>query len=250
MTVELRTEYETLKHRALTVAGRSGDVKARVLALRDIYRDSRGDHAFPLLAMHEMLWAYDFFEVTGTLGDFITHRFVGDVTAQGMRLDMLSEFAEAYRTGCCNAFVDTYTNYYFSRAYGEMPGADRFVRPSLLHALNELQHGIQRKKRLPEERKRELFSLALEFEQAQTLAGEIRLGLDRLTCPFVHGLVRRAVVRLAYFPPQVRFYYRDFSDADERVARGRRAYELATQRGWDKVSDATHGYGIILPGRL
>ncbi len=249
MSSELRAEYGAIRHRAIALAGRSGDVKARVLALRDIYRDSRGQHVFPLLAMHEMLWAHDFFEVTGTLGDFITHRFVGDVTAQGTRLEMLRAFAEAFRAGCQNAFVDTFTNYYFSRDYGEAPGADRFVLPSLRGAQTDLHRAIRAKRSLTEAQRRTLYCLALEFEQARTLAVDIGRGMKGLTCPFVHGLVRRAVVRLTYLPPQVRFYFRDYSNVEERLARGLRSYELASQRGWDKVSDATHAYTLVLPGR-
>ena len=44
--------YALLRDQAVRLAGSPGDIAQRVMAHHQIYRDSGGNHAFPLVALH------------------------------------------------------------------------------------------------------------------------------------------------------------------------------------------------------
>lgn len=94
---ELQAAYEEIRAQAREVAGAPGDIVPRVLAHHGLYRDSLGNHAFPMVALHGALWGYDFFEVTGKLGEIVSYRYVFDAEEKVKRHAMLGRFAEGFR---------------------------------------------------------------------------------------------------------------------------------------------------------
>lgn len=235
----LRAAYDDIKARARQIAGTPSDILPRVAAHRAIYLDSRGNHAFPLIALHGALWGYDFFEVTGKLGHLISYRYFLDPEERKTRHAMLDGFAEGFKAVNREVFVDTYTNYYFTKAHGRAPGAEELVHVELLDALNEV-HGA--KEPLDDGRKRHVFTKALQFEQEITVAPGIAREIAKFDCPILKALCLKPIVRFSYFPIWRRFYFSDFSDKSERIERAIRAFDIAADRGWDNVLEAMNDY--------
>lgn len=246
----LRVVYDTFKAEARQRAGAPGDILQRVVAHRAIYVDSNGNHAFPLVALHGALWGHDFFEVTGTLGEIISYRYFLDAEERKRRHAMLDAFAEGFKAVNREVFVDTYTNYFFTKHYGRESGAEQLVHPELLEALNEMHAARERGAALDGARKRRVFERALAFEQEVTVAPGIARELAKFDCPILRALCMKPSVRFSYFPPLRRFYFRDFSDKTERIERALRAFDIAASRGWEKVLAAMHGYRVAVPPAL
>jgi hypothetical protein len=243
----LRAAYDATKADARRLAGAPGDILQRVAQHRAIYLDSQGNHAFPLIALHGALWGYDFFEVTGWLGEIIAYRYFLDAEERKTRHAMLNAFAEGFKAVNREVFVDTYTNYWFSKRYGREPGAEALVHPALLEALNEVHAARASGAALGSERKKHVFEQALAFEQEITVAPGIARELAKFDCPILRALCMKPSVRFAYFPMLRRFYFRDFSNKEERIERAVRSFDIAAHRGWDAVLQAMHGYRVAVP---
>ena len=71
----LQDAYMRIRAEATLLAGELTDIPKRVVELYSIYHDSYGNHTFPQVALHGALWAYGFFETTGTLGHAISYRY-------------------------------------------------------------------------------------------------------------------------------------------------------------------------------
>lgn len=247
MTIALHSAYAAAKAEARRIAGAPGDILQRVVAHHAIYVDSNGNHAFPLIALHGALWGYDFFEVTGWLGELVSYRYFLDAEEKKTRLAMLNGFAEGFKAVNREVFVDTWANYHFTKAHGRAPGAEELVHPELLEALNEVHAARASGGVLTDARKRHVFARALAFEQETTVAPGIARELAKFDCPILRALCMKPSVRFAYFPILRRFYFRDFSNKEERIDRALRSFDIAAYRGWDSVLRSMHGYRVALP---
>jgi len=130
--------YEVLRAEAVGMAGAPGDIARRVMVHHFIYRDSGGNHAFPLVALHGALWAAGFFETTGRLGDALRLRYFYNASEREFRMTLLSGFAEGFKTVNRQVFIDTFTNYFYTKHYGENPAAGGALHPTLFSALNSM----------------------------------------------------------------------------------------------------------------
>ena len=242
---ELRVSYDRTKAIARTLAGAPGDIAKRVMVHHSLYVDSRGNHAFPMVALHGALWGYDFFETSGKLGSLISYRFFLDKEEKARRLAMLNGFAEGFKAVNREVFVDTYTNYHFTKAHGRERGAETFVHAELLEALNEVHAAAEAGQTLDDERKKHVFTQALRFEQEITVAPGIERELAKFDCPILKALCMKPIVRFAYFPAWRRFYFGDFSSKEERIEKAVRSFDIAAYRGWGDVEASMKTYGVL-----
>lgn len=247
---DLRAAYEGIRTEARQLAGSPSDIVARVVAHHALYRDSGGNHAFPLVALHGALWGYDFFEVTGKLGEIVSYRYVFDAEEKAKRHAMLGRFAEGFKAVNREVFVDTFTNYRFTALHGHAPGAETLVHPELLEALNEVHAAKTSGRSLDAARKKHVFERSLRFEQEVTVAPGIARELAAFDCPILRALCMKPVVRFAYFGFFERFFFGDFSDKDERISRALASFDIACERGWDEVERSMLRYGAPLEGRV
>lgn len=241
----LQAIYDDCKQQARKLAGRPGDITQRVMVHHQLYRASFGNHVFPLVALHGALWAYGFFETTGKLGDLIGLRYFYDEEEKKTRMKMLDGFAEGFKAINREVFVDTFTNFHFSWRCGETAGAEAFLHPELLDALNEAHRATRKQESLSEERKKHLFTKALHFEQECTVAPGIARELERFDCPILRALCLMPIVRFSYFPAWRHFYFRDFSDKEERIRRAMHSYQIAESQGWDRVEASMQDYAVL-----
>src|SRR3954453_22910171 len=145
---ELQGAHDEIRAEATRLAGGPGDMPPRVALLHSIFCDSNGNHAFPEVALHGALWAYGFYERRGTVNRLINQRYFYDGEERARRSYMLFEFSNGFKEANRSVFVDTYTNYFFTKDHGDADGADEVLAPELLDALNRVHHAAAAGKRL------------------------------------------------------------------------------------------------------
>jgi hypothetical protein len=244
---ELKERYAELKSEATDLAGGLEAIPRRVVILDHLYRDSGGNHAFSLIAAHGALWASGYFEVGGALGRFIARRYFYNPTERAYRLGLLQEFAEGFRKVNRQVCIDTYANYYFAKNYGELPAAEQIISPSLLDALNRIHAARRAQDRLAPAEARRCFEQSFRCEQEETVAPGVKAAVSGFECPFMKFLCLRPFVHFAYFPWLRYLFFRDFSDQEERIAKGMRAFDFAQGAGLPQVRDALRRYKIMPP---
>jgi hypothetical protein len=241
--VSARAGYERIHEDAIRLAGGPGDIPQRVAILHSIFVDSGGNHAFPEVALHGALWAHAFYERRGAVSRLITYRYFYDREERARRAYMLYGFSEGFKQANRSVFVDTYSNYHFSRQFGEAAG--EVLSPELLDALNRVHHARRAGRKLSLADRGEVFKTALLFEQERTVGPKVREEVSKFDCPVLTKLVLRPLVRFAYFPRTTMMLFHDFGDTDERIEKAIRSYELAERAGWPTVAEAIRYQGVL-----
>jgi hypothetical protein len=242
---DLLLEYEQVREQAVRLAGGPGDMAQRVALHHEIFIDSGGNHTFPEVALHGALWAYGFYERRGTISRMIAYRYVYDREERARRSYMLFEFSQGFKEANRAVFVDTYTNYWFTKRFGEQPGAETIIPPQLLEALNRVHHAAWAGRLLPEAERAQVFETALLFEQESTVGPKVREEVAKFDCPILRRLVLKPIVRFDYFPRTSAMRFHDFSDTDERIEKAIHSYGVAERVGWSTVSDAIRYQGVL-----
>lgn len=242
MNTALQEVYDEIRAQATRLAGELTDIPQRVAGLHAIYRHSQGNHTFPQVALHGALWAYGFFETTGTLGRTISYRYWYSQGERAIRLRMLRAFSDGFKAANRSVFIDTHTNYYFSEKYGREQGADQLIAQELLSGLNTIHDATRKGLSLSQEEKRHMFELSLRWEQEQTVAPTVKEEVAKFSCPILTALVLKPIVRFRYFPRWTYFFFRNFADTAERVQRALDSYDLAERIGWDVVVKTMTAY--------
>jgi hypothetical protein len=251
MTSEaLRERYDAIKAEATFLAGGLLDIPRRVIVLDGLYHDSGGNHAFSLMASHGALWATGYFEAGGSLGRLVARRYFYDPEERAFRIGLLRQFAEGFRKVNRQVCIDTYTNYHFTKSHGEIPGAEALVPPSLLDALNRVHHARRAGRTFDEAERRRAFEQSFLCEQEVTVAPGVRDAVRGFECKVLRTLCMRPIVRFAYFPWMRYLWFGDFSDKQERIDKGLRAFDLAERVGWPRVERALRHYGAMDPAPL
>jgi hypothetical protein len=217
----------------------------RVALLHAIFADSNGNHAFPEVALHGALWAYGFYERRGTISRMIAYRYFYDADERARRSYMLFEFSQGFKEANRSVFIDTYTNYVFSKRHGDAPGADEMLAPELLEALNRVHHAARAQRRLPPAERAQVFERALMFEQELTVGPKVREEVAKFDCPVLTAIVLRPIVRFTYFPRTTYMAFKNFGDTDERIEKAVHSYDLAERAGWGRVSDTIRRHGVL-----
>lgn len=242
---QLQALYAQQKERATRIAGELIDIPRRAALLNEIYLDSGGNHAFSQIAAHGALWAFRFFEVGGRLGKIVSWRYFHNSAERAFRLGLLNRFAEGFREVNLLVFIDTFTNYYFTREHGREPGVEQFIQPSLLEALNRVHRARETGQNLNVAEMKEVFEQSFFWEQELTVAPGVQRTVSQFECPIMVALCTKPVVRFAYFPKMSFIFFRNFAEKSERIEKGMRAYDTAARRGWDRVFDSQRDYSLL-----
>lgn len=237
--------YAAIRQEATRLAGEPGDFGRRVALHYGLYLDSAGNHAFPLLALHGVLWASQFFATTGRIGDALRARYFYNQRERAFRMAMLHGFSEGFKLVNRKVFVDTFTNYHYTKHVAGHPAAAGLLHPELFTALAEMHTAARTGAALTPARKRHVYIQSLQFEQEVTVAPGIQDELAKFDCPILTFLCLKPVVRFAYFPRRTFLLFRNFSDTSERIAKAHRSYDLAERAGWTHVSDSVRRYGLL-----
>jgi hypothetical protein len=156
--MSLEKRYQELRREATVLAGEPKDIPQRATMLHEIYLDSRGNHGFAEIATHGALWGFRFFETTGTLGRLISYRYFYNHKEMKYRHGLLQTFADGFKTANRSVFIDTYSNYYFTKELGEEKEAEAILKPELLDALRRIHRAAKAEKLLATAERRNAFS--------------------------------------------------------------------------------------------
>jgi hypothetical protein len=241
----LRDAHAKIRAEAVALAGAPGDIPQRATALHQLYLDSGGNHVFPQVALHGALWAFGFFSSTGGVGRMITYRYFYNREEWAKRTKMLAGFSDGFLEANRSVFIDTYTNYHFTKEFGEESGASALIGDELLAGLNSMHEARRSNRPFDRIQRGEMFELALKWEQEVTVGPKVKAEVERFDCPILTTLVLKPVVHFAYFPSRTFFWFRNFADTAERIRRAVRSYELAEQVGWPRVIETMKEYRVL-----
>ncbi len=243
--MSLENRYQELRREATVLAGEPADIPQRAAILHEIYLDSRGNHGFAEIATHGALWGFRFFETTGTLGNLISYRYFYNQKEMTYRHGLLQTFADGFKTANRAVFIDTYSNYYFTKEHGEEKATEAILKPELLAALREIHDAAREEKLLPIASRRKLFQTTLQWEQETTVAPKVKEEIAKFDCPVLKRLVLKPFVRFSYFPRFKMFWFRNFSDTTERIRNAHECFEIAERVGWSRVFASLQNYEVL-----
>jgi hypothetical protein len=245
MTTTLGSRYAHWVEEGTRLAGGLTDLTQRATVYRQLFRDSGGNHVFPLIAAHGALWAKGYFRQQLRLGWWLALTDLWRPAARERRLAGLEALANALRDVNRRVCIDTYAKFHFTAEHGRDPGAAEFVPADTLAALNALHDAQRRGEDLPLWGQRRLFEAHFLSEQQTVVGPALDAALAQFDWPLVRGLAMRPQIEFAYFPAGERLLFRDFGSRDERIANGRRAFNIGAALGWRFVEDRLAVYGLL-----
>jgi len=243
--MNLEDRYQELRSEATRLAGEPRDIPQRAALLHEIYLDSFGNHGFAEIATHGALWGFRFFETTGTLGNLISYRYFYNSKEMRYRHGLLQTFADGFKTANRSVFIDTYSNYYFTKEHGAEKASETIFEPELLGALREIHAAARAEKLLDAGARRQLFQTTLQWEQETTVAPKVKEEIAKFDCPILKRLVLKPFVRFAYFPRFKLFWFKNFSDTTERIRNAHECFEIAERVGWARVFSSLRRYEVL-----
>ncbi|MFH5803481.1 hypothetical protein [Alienimonas sp. DA493] len=244
---DLAARYAVLRAEATALAGTPADIRQRAALLHRIYLDSGGNHAFAEIAAHGALWAYGFFETTGTLGRVISYRYALNGAEMVRRHAMLQGFADGFKEANRSVFVDTWSQFYLTAELDDPSDAVPLVGADLAPALGTIHEARRSGRLLDADVRKELFQRVLRREQTVTVGPKVNEEFAKFDCPILRACVMKPPVRFAYFPKWTWFWFRNFQDTEERVRRAHRCFDIAEAVGWNHVFDSMQSYRVLPP---
>lgn len=249
MQTTLGSRYAHWVAEGTRLAGGLKDLVQRATVYRQLFRDSGGNHVFPLIAAHGALWAGGYFRQQLRLGWWLSLADLWRPQTRACRLADLQSLADALRDVNRRVCVDTYAKFHFTAEHGRDPGAAEFVPPEALAALNLVHDARRQGVELSLAEQRQVFEAHFLSEQQTVVGPALEAALARFHWPLVRRLAMQPQIAFAYFPNGQRLAFRDFCQRDERVANGRRAFSIGAALGWRLVEERLAAYGA-LPARF
>jgi hypothetical protein len=244
-STEAKQAYLELQREGTILAGGLTDLAQRATVYRHLYRESGGNHIFPLIAAHGALWARGYFRFGLRLGQVLSWQYALSPAVRAQQLAALNAFADAFRDINRRVCVDSYVNFHWTARFGDTPEAEELVSPDLLEALNGM-HAARRAGRLTSEREKlALFQTHFLNEQQYVVGPSLERAAEAFDWPLVKALAIRPLIRFAYFPRRRCLWFTNFVNREERIENGLRAFNLGSQVGWDTVERTLRHYAIL-----
>ncbi|HEY1068389.1 MAG TPA: hypothetical protein VGE52_19860 [Pirellulales bacterium] len=241
----LAERFDYWRRVGLALAGGLREVAQRAAVYRQIFRDSGGNHIFPLIAAHGACWSRGYFAWGERTGWWLAWQFGPSRTARASRLAALDRFADVFRDVNRRVCAETYASYHFTLENGDDPRAARFVPPTLWRALRRMEAARRNGAETTTEEKRELFVAHFLYEQEYIVGPMLKRAVAEFDWPLVRWLSLRPTIRFAYFAPGKRLAFRDFSRQEERVEQGLKAFDWAAAAGWENVEARLADYDLL-----
>lgn len=240
---DLQTAFESLQNDGRQLAGGLTDLSQRATVYHHVFRESGGNHVFPLIAAHGALWARGWFSFGLKLGRVLSWQYALNSEARHRQLAELEAFANVFRDINRRVCVDVYANFHFTKRFGDHPDAGQFVPGDLLEALNRLHAANQSGIELSDDEKRQVYKAHFLNEQKHIVGPAIEKAVAEFNWPLVRMLALRPTVRFAYFPRGL--FFRNFSNREERIDKGLIAFDTAASVGWKNVEQALRSYDVL-----
>lgn len=244
-TTELRQTHQRLLDEATRLAGSLTALSQRATTYHHLFRDSGGNHVFPLIAAHGALWARGYFAFGAKLGRWLSWQFPFDANRRERQRAALDEFANAFRDVNRRVCIDTFANYHFAAEFGEHPDAASVLDPQLLDALNRVHAARRTGHELSNGEKRDVFETHFLHEQTHIVGPSLQAAVEKFDWPLLRAIAVRPLIRFAFFRDWQFFLFRNFVNREERIEKGLRAFDTAVSIGWDHVESSLRDYDIL-----
>lgn len=246
-TDDLRQAYAAIRTEAVQLAGGLTDLVQRATVYHHLYRDSGGNHIFPLIAAHGALWARGYFRFGTRLGRLMAIQYGLAGSRRREQVEALAVFADAFRDINRRVCVDVYAHYHFVGRFGDRAGADRLLPAPLFEALRQVWQARRRGRALSNAERLAVFEAHFRHEQEHDVGPSIARAAADFSWPAMRWLALRPVVRFAYFPNWRVLRFRDFADVGERIRNGLQAFAWGERAGWPVVEERLARYRILPP---
>ena len=240
---QLRNAFEDLQADGLRLAGGLNDLSQRATVYHHVYKESGGNHVFPLIAAHGALWARSWFSFGMKLGKLLSWQYAFNSETRKNKLTKLEEFANVFRDINRRVCVDVYANFHFTKRYGQHPDASKVVPADLLQAVNRIHSANESGVELTDDERREVFTAHFLSEQQHIVGPTIEKAVAEFDWPLLRSLALRPVIRFAYFRRP--FLFRDFTNKEERIAKGLTAFNAGAKAGWRNVEQDLRKYDVL-----
>lgn len=237
--------YASLTDDARRLVGGLPDLAQRATVYHHLYRASGGNHTFPLIAAHGALWAGSYFRFGRRLAEALSWQYAWSPALRRSQLQRLESFADAFRDINRRVCVDTYVSFHFTAKFGDDDRASQYVSPELLRVLRTVHAAKRTGQALSDAGKREVFLAHFLDEQQRVVGPAIEKAVAEFDWPLVRSIALKPWVRFAYFPRSKRLWFADFTNRQERIENGLRAFETAANVGWENVEQALRNYDVL-----
>lgn len=216
-TQQLRHAHQELLDEATRMAGSLTALSQRATTYHHLFRDSGGNHVFPLIAAHGALWARGYFAFGMRLGRCLSWQYFFNAEHRRQQLASLEDFANAFRDVNRRVCIDTYANYHFTAQFGEHPEAASIVPPQLLEALNRVHAARRAGREMSNTEKRHIFETHFLHEQTHVVGPNLQAAVDQFDWPILREIALRPLIRFAFFRRPEFFWFRNFAHREERI---------------------------------
>ncbi|MDA0832811.1 MAG: hypothetical protein O2955_20760 [Planctomycetota bacterium] len=244
----LHHEYDRLKREATILAGALTELSQRATLYRQIFLESRGNHAFPIIAAHGALWAGGYFRFGMRLGSVLSWQYAWQPELRRRQLQKLDEFADVFRDINRRVCIDTYVNFHFTKQYGDHPEAIMYVDAELLEPLNRIHAAVRGDREMTETEKQIVFEAHFRHEQDHIVGPALTQAAAEFDWPLMRTIALRPIVTFSYFPQRTWLWFRNFASKAERIKQGLTAFEIASDVGWRGVDAALKTYDVLPDG--
>ena len=232
----MTSSLDPLRRRFLGMAGAPDAFEHRARGYRTMHSASGGNDAFPLIAAFGALWARGFLrramQAGGVLAAADLHR--GERAARWRRLN---DFADAFRSLHQRVFAESAMVQRLAGDPALTSIATRALPRDLLTGLRRAGDAARDGAAASEGERVALFDMLFRWEQEQAVGPRVIDAFAAVDWPLMTAVARRPIVRFGYFPVTTVLRFTDFTNMEERVAQGRRAYVIAAACGWDATRD-------------
>jgi len=244
-TIDLDDAHRALRKEAIRLAGELTDLEQRATVYRHVFRDSGGNHAFPLIAAHGALWARGYFAFGLRLGKWLSLQYCLTPEYRRLQLQRLDDFANAFREVNRQVCIDTYTNYHLTKRFADHPDIGRFVASELLESHACIHAARRNGRRLSSTEMKEVFTAHFLYEQQFVVGPRLEEAVTAFDWPVAKWIALRPVIRFAYFPASVYLRFRNFARREDRIEKGMQAFDMGAAWGWDHVEQALRHYAVL-----
>lgn len=245
MSKAIENAHELIRSEAVRCAGKPSDLVQRATQYLELFRHSGGNHGFTLLAAHGALWGSGHFRRGKRVGWLLSHLTGKSGAERRRQMQKIEAFALALKEINRRVFVETYTAYHLTAHFGDNPALAAYIPADLIASLNRCHVARRQGRLLAIEERRALFEAFFLWEQVNIVGPAVETAVAELDWPLLRRLSTKPPIGFAYFPRGKWLWFKAFDNSEERILRGRQAFDLGEKCGWDRVETSLWDYGIL-----
>lgn len=223
--------HRIIRGDAELLAGGVEDLGQRSLVYHRVYRDSGTMFHFPLVASHGALWARWYLFAAWLAANVFA---VGDLSCpltRRQRMASYMAYVHAIEEINRQVMIEAYTCLYLYLCAGDRACAELEFSDKLATQFHE-RFGAHASYVPNPVDDRDFYETFFRWEQGKVVGPAVNAALADFRWPFMRELSLRPWVWFSYFRVGRALIFKDFSNSEERVAKGLFAFDWAAIKGW------------------